>query len=343
MHRRDLSVLACLAALVVVAAPAPAANVAAPAVNPNARVAGTTTFGNVGFTNNLNDGAQAVDDNGSLYQVPSSGSRGFGYDLGGVAVIESLDLSQYIFTPIGVRSRLQNVVVHTSAGRFPFTLPDQDDVTITFPSPIATAWVAVETVTQHPGNDAQIGIDELAVNSLAGVVLPGRTNVALGRPFTLQGGGWNNINGNLTDNVLAGANNDLSTAMFNSSPTAAGVGIDVDLGTRATMNGIGLAEQDFGGAGGRQLIQSARLEFSDDPGFATVTDMRALTLENVAYQQVDFAPAAGRYVRLSFQSVYPNPDSNLGFTELQLFQVPEPSAFALAVPALWLLARRRRR
>jgi hypothetical protein len=58
---------------------------------------------------------------------------------------------------------------------------------------------------------------------------------------------------------------------------------------------------------------------------------------------MDFDPATGRYVRISVQSQYPNPDGNLGFTEVQLFQaVPEPAALGLIAIALPALLRRRR-
>ena len=325
-------------------------NVALPANNPNVRAAGTTTFGNVAaMMNNLNDGANPDTQDGAIYQVPTNpapppppGSRGFGYDLGGLATVESLDLSQYTATPIGVRSRLANVNVHTYAGVLPLSLPDQDDVTITFPSPVATSYVMIEPVTQHPGNDPQIGIDELAVNSAAGTVTP-RTNLALGRPVTLQGPGFNNVNGNLTDNVLAGGQ-DVSTGIFNDSPTNPDTSIDVDLGSPQTVGGFGLGEHDFGGAGGRTLAENVTLEFSDDAGFGTVLATRSLTLANIPYQQVEFAPVTAQFVRLSVLSVYPNPDTNLGFTEVQYFTpIPEPAALGLlAFGALPLLARRRR-
>ena len=328
-----------------------AVNVALPSVNPNVRMAGVTTFGDVAYTGFLNDGVNATRFDQSMYQVPApggagipGGSRGFGYDLGGTAAIDSLELSQFIGdTPLGVRARLADVVVHTAAGSFPFSLPDQDDHTLTFPAPILTNWVMIEPVSQHGGGDPQIGIDELAVNSLGGIVLtPLRTNVARGAAYTLQGPGWNNVNGNLTDNLLAGANTDLSSAAFNGNPTS-GVSIDLDLGQSFLVSSLGLAEHDYGGAGGRTLISSATLEFSDDPSFGTITATRTLSLANVPYQQVDFDPATGQYVRLTFQGVYPNNDANLGFTEIQLFNViPEPGPLGLLGIAGPLVLRRRR-
>jgi hypothetical protein len=360
MHRRNLLApgLSSLA-LALSAAPVLAANVASPGVNPNVRVTGTTTFGDVSFTNNLNDGVNPDTVNGSFWQVPTpgtppppatppAGSRGFGYDFGGFVTIESLDLSQHVGdSPLGPRARLANVVVHTAAGDFPFSLADQNDNTLTLPGPVTTNWLMVETLTQHPGNDPQVGIDELAVNSAAGTVAPNRVNVAQGRPFTLQptppAGGWNNVNGNLTDNILASSGGDLSTAMFNSDPKAAGVSIDIDLGSSQTIDRLGLAEQDYGGAGGRQLIQNMTVLVDDDPAFGS-PEARSLSLENIPYQQVDFTAATGQFVRLTFQSQYANPDQNLGFTEVQIFQaIPEPAALALAALGLPLLARRRRR
>jgi hypothetical protein len=47
-------------------------------------------------------------------------------------------------------------------------------------------------------------------------------------------------------------------------------------------------------------------------------------------------------VRLSFQSQYANNDANLGFTEVQLFQVPEPAALSLLAVSLGALLLRRR-
>ena len=59
-----------------------------------------------------------------------------------------------------------------------------------------------------------------------------------------------------------------------------------------------------------------------------------LTLANIPYQQVDFDPATGRYVRLTLLSRYANRDDSFGVTELQLFTVPEPTAVATVLPAL---------
>jgi hypothetical protein len=328
-----------------------AANVASPSVNPDVRVAATTTFGNVATTSILNDDSAGATTGTSMFQVPFSttpgippGSRGFGYDLGGVATVHSLDLSQFTGeSPLGPRARLASVVVHTAAGNFNFSLPDQDSVHLAFPAPVATSWVMIEPISQHPGGDPQVGIDELAVNSAAGTLLPRRTNVALGKSYTLQGGGWNNVRGSLTDDLLAGANTDLSSASFNATLTQPGNSINLDLGESFTVNGLGLAEHDYGGAGGRALAHNVRLEFSNDPDFATVAATRDLDLANIPYQVADFLPATGQYVRLTVQSQYPNPDGNLGFIEVQVFQgVPEPGAVGILSVAL-LLRRRRAR
>lgn len=347
--RRDLVAFAC--ASLAFAGAASAANLALPSVNPNLRTVGTTTFGNVGAMSNLNNGSNASSTGAAIFQVPDSavagippGSRGFGYDLGGIAMVRSLSLNQFVGeSPLGPRARLNEVVVHTGGGNFPFSLPDQDNVELTLPSPVSTAWVMIDPISQHGGGDPQIGIGELAVNSDAASVGPRRTNVALGKSVTLQGGGWNNVNGNLTDNVLASANTDLSTSAFNNALTTAGNSIDIDLGSAFTLSGLGLAENDYGGAGGRQLVEGLRLEFSDDPAFNTVNATRDLSLQNIPYQQADFDPATGRYVRLSVLSQFPNEDANLGFTEVQLFQVPEPSALGLLAIALPPLLGRRRR
>jgi hypothetical protein len=314
------------------------------------RVAGTTVTGNVATTNSLNDGATAGGNSAAVFVVPTQiqgaqtrpGSRGFGYDLGGVAVIESLDVAQYVGgSSRGARARLADVVVHTAAGDFAATLPDQDAVTITLPIPVATSWVTLETNTQHGGADPAIGIAELAVNSAAGTVLPRRENLALGRPVTLLGTGWSGT-GDLTDNVLAGATSDLSTSRVNAAGGAASLGLDIDLGTSSTVKALGLAENDYGSSGGRRLAQGVRLLFSDDPSFATLNGTRDLTLANIPYQQVDFDPATGRYVRLTLLSRYTNRDDSFGVTEVQLFAVPEPTGVAMVVPALLLLRRKPR-
>jgi len=338
--------------LVLPAAPALASNVALPSVNPNVRVAGVTTFGNVAATNFLNDGTDGGTTGASMFQVPFSttpgippGSRGFGYDFGGPQAIQSLDLSQFTGeSPLGPRARLSDVVVHTGAGNFNFSLADEDDIRLALPSTVVTSWLMVEPVGQHPGNDPQVGIDELAVNAVAAPLAAPRTNVARGKAYTLPGGGWNNVRGSLTDNTLAGANTDLSTASFNAQLTSPGNSINLDLGQGFTVDRMGLAEHDYGGAGGRALVQDVTLEFSDDPDFATLNATRNLTLNNIPYQQMDFDPATGRYVRLSVQSQYPNPDGNLGFTEVQLFQaVPEPATLGLMALGLPALLRRLRR
>lgn len=336
--------------LAVAAAMAPAANIALPSVNPDVRVAGTTTFGNVAATGFLNDDVNGGTTGASMFQVPGStvagippGSRGFGYDLGRVATIESLDLSQFVGeSPLGPRARLADVVVHTAGGSFNFSLADQDDNNLAFPSAVVTSWLMIEPVTQHTGGDPQVGIDELAVNSASGVLSPRRTNAAEGKTYTLQGTGWNNVRGSLTDNLLAGANSDLSSAAFNGALAQPGNSIDIDLGDSYTLNGLGLAEHDYGGAGGRALAENVRLYFSDDPAFGTLSATRDLLLANIPYQQVDFDPATGRYVRISVLSQYANPDANLGFTEVQLFQVPEPSSAGVVALVLPVLLRRRR-
>jgi hypothetical protein len=344
------AVLVC--AVVVTSAPVSrGANIALPSVNPNVRPVGTTTFGNVGAVGFLNDGVNGGSTGTSMFQVPNStvpgippGSRGFGYHLGQPETVRSLDLSQFTGeSPLGPRARLADVVVHTAAGTFPFSLPDEDDVTLAFPADVVTSWVMIEPVSQHAGGDPQVGIDELAVNSFAGTPSVPRINAARGRPYTLQGPGWNNVNGNLADNVLASSNIDLSTSLFNTGPTESGVSIDVDLGQSYLVSALGLAENDYGGAGGRTLISDATLEFADDPTFGTVNATRTLTLANVPYQQVEFDPALGRYVRLTFQGVHPNQDANLGFTEVQLFSVvPEPGAATVLLLALpWVLRRKR--
>jgi hypothetical protein len=351
MPRQRLALGLTAAVALLPAGIATAANIASPSVNPDVRVAATTTFGTFAATNFLNDDSDGGTTGTSMFQVPFSttpgippGSRGFGYDLGGVATIDSLDLSQFVGeSPLGPRARLADVVVHTAAGNFNFSLPDQDNVHLALPAPVATSWVMIEPLSQHPGGDPQVGIDELAVNSAAGTLLPRRTNVALGKGYTLQGTGWNNVRGSLTDDLLAGANADLSSAAFNSALTQPGNSIDLDLGESFTVNGLGLAEHDYGGAGGRALAHNVRLEFSDDPDFATTAATRDLDLANIPYQVVDFLPATGQYVRLTVQSQYPNPDGNLGFIELQVFQgVPEPGVVGTLVLALPLLLRRGR-
>lgn len=350
MLRSRLALVALGSVALALPASSRAVNIALPAVNPNVRVAGTTTFGNVSATGFLNDGTNGGTTGTSMFQVPFSttpgippGSRGFGYDLGSIAGIESLDLSQFTGeSPLGPRARLADVVVHTAGGDFPFSLADQDDNTLTFPATVFTSWLMIEPVSQHAGGDPQVGTDELAVNADSGTLTVRRTNVAAGKSFVLRGGGWNNTRGNMTDGVLAGANTDLSTASFNNAATTDGNGIVVDLGSAFTVNGLGLGEHDYGGAGGRALAENVRLDFSDDPDFNTTLATRELTLANIPYQQVDFDPATGRYVRLSVLSQYPNPDGNLGFTEVQLFQVPEPGAVAKLLVAAPMLLRRRR-
>lgn len=355
MQRRRLALAAAgpfALALALSAARAKAVNIALPSVNPDVRVAGVTTFGNVAATNFLNDGVNGGSTGSSIFQVPFSttpgippGSRGFGYHLGGAATIESIDLSQFTGeSPLGPRRRVADAAIHTAAGVFYTYFDDADDVHYDFAEAVVTSWLIVEPLSQHGGGDPQVGIDELAVNSASGTLSVRRENVARGKTYTLRGPGWNNVRGNLTDNVLAGSNGDLSSAAFNNSASSPANSIDVDLGGDFTVDGLGLAEHDYGGAGGRRLLEIVQLEFSDDPNFATVNATRELTLANIPYQQLDFDAATGRYVRLSGITQHPNPDSNLGFVELQLFgtAVPEPGTLGLAALCLPLLLRRRR-
>ena len=349
--RPRLGLLGVAVGLVVIpAGVASAANVASPSVNVAVRAAATTSSGTLAATNSLNDGVNANTNAGSLFVVPTQipgaqtrpGSRGFGYDLGGTATIDSFDLSQHVGgSTRGARARLQNVIVHTAGGSFPFTLPNQDDVTITLPAPVTTSWVTIETNTQHDGDDPMIGIDELAVNAPSGLLGPRPANLAAGRAVTLLGSGWTGT-GDLTDNLFAAANGDLSTGRYHATPTAAGVAIDIDLGGSQSVNVLGLAEADYSGAGGRRLAQNVRLQFSDDPAFALINATRDLALSNIPYQQEEFAPATGRYVRLSVLSQFDNRDATIGITEIQLFAVPEPTALGLVLPAAALLMRRRR-
>lgn len=339
-----------IAPLFLPALHAAAQNVASPELNPAVRVNATPTTGAPSSAGRLNDGVNANSEAGSLFIVPTQipgaqtrpGSRGFGYDLGGVATIQSLDLSQYTGgSGRGPRARLANVVVHTAAGSFPVTLPDQDDVNIPFATPATTSWVTIETRTQHVGDDPAIGIDEFAVNVASAVLSARPANVAAGRLVTYQGGGWTGA-GNLTDNFLAGAATDSSTSRVSANPSAAGVSLDIDLGTSHAVNVLGLAEADYGPAGGRRLAQDVRLQFSDDPAFATVNATRDLSLSYIPYQQEEFDAATGQYVRLTVLSRYPNRDESLGFTEVQLFAVPEPALTGILVPAALLLVRRRK-
>ena len=89
-------------------------------------------------------------------------------------------------------------------------------------------------------------------------------------------------------------------------------------------------------------VKGFNFQFNADSGFGALNATRTLTLQNIPYQVVDFADASGQYVRLTFQSQYPNPDGNLGFTEVQLFEVPEPGALSVLAMGLPLLSRRRR-
>ena len=350
MPRPRPGVLALALAPLVFAAGGAAANVALPAVNPAARVIATPTTGAAATANALNDGVNANAPAGSVFIVPAQipgaqtrpGSRGFGFDLGGVTTIESLDLSQYTGgSSRGPRARLADVVVHTAAGSFALTLPDQDDVTIPFATPAVTSWVMIETNSQHDGDDPAIGIDELAVNAASAALAPRRTNVAAGRLITFNGAGWSGA-GDLTDNTLAGSATDLSTTRVSANPSAAGVSLDIDLGASQPVNALGLAENDYGASGGRRLAQDVRLQFSDDPTFSTVSATRDLALSNVPYQQEDFDPASGRYVRLTVLSRYANRDESLGITEVQLFAVPEPTGLGLLAASGILLMRRKK-
>jgi hypothetical protein len=304
-----------------------------PHLNEQLATAGTNSFNDINGSA-LND--ELTIDGPMVFQQPSVGSRGLGYDLGGFATVQSIGLSQFSDPN---RRRIENLIVHTSGGDFAFTLPNIDDHTLTLSHPVRTQFVMLEIVSQHDDDDQQIGIDEIEVH--ASGTVQARTNLAAGAAGSIQGDGWNNVLGDLTDGVLFGANGDVSTGIFNTDPAAAGTAIVIDLGSVQGIGALGIAQHDFSALGGRRLIQEMTIEFSSAADFSSVASSQSLTLERLTYQVVPLDPTLARYVRLTFQNQYGGADGNVGFTEIQLFAaLPEPGTLVMCLAILAALRRR---
>ena len=104
------------------------------------------------------------------------------------------------------------------------------------------------------------------------------------------------------------------------------------------------------GDSSRYQIGELMAEATDLDVILTDSEVEALLLESTLVRQhkprynIELKDDKSfPYVRISVQSQYPNPDGNLGFTEVQLFQaVPEPAALGLVALGLPALLRRRR-
>jgi len=323
----------------------------------NIAQAGGTTVVGVSSHNSpllINDGSTIDSVNTAAFTAPTATPppQGMGYDLGGMANVDSLRIYQHSGVGgSGGRRRIEALTVHTSAGPITFSgLPDQDILDLDLGG-INTTYLFVEPGAQHPGADSRIGIREIqAFTTSAGITpLP---NVALGAGVTLVGGGWNNGSAtDLTDGLLhwgpdQGA---LGTAIFNTQFSTGNAAIILDLGLQQTVDRIGVVQQTSGGPGAgispRQMLQEVLLELATDANFNNIVDTMMLTFaDGVVYQQLDLPATAAQFLRFTPQSQYGTAsDSNLGLIEIQLFKIPEPATLSLlGLGALALLRRRRR-
>jgi len=298
----------------------------------------------------INDGVLTDSASTSAFMNPPLAPQGQGYDLGGWANVELVQIYQHSAVGGGgTRRRLETVTVYTSAGPMTFSgLPDQDVIDLDLGG-VKTAYVFVKPVAQHAGSpDPQIGIREIQVFTDGSEIQPWK-NVALGAAATLQGVGWNANSGSpgiLTDGVTAWGPDlaNFSTAVFNNN-IAGSNSIELDLGSPQYLSTLGIVQQTYGLGGARRMIEDLLLEFSND-GFSSTLGSASLTLaDGVVYQQLDFSTMQAQYVRLSPLTQYgTGSDGNIGIVEIQFFGVPEPSTLAIwSLGLLGLIGWRRRR
>jgi hypothetical protein len=332
---------------------------------PGVRAVGDSTA--INFPDVINDGLEdnaGVD--GSAYQIPSiSSSTGFGVDLGGFASVNSLRILQQTAEGTYTRRRISSATVYYQGGSQTINLPDQDDSTVSLSIPVVTPWIFVRPTGQYEPDtltDDQVGITEMQVLSSAGTIVP-RVNVAAGKASAIGGTGWvldqAGSNG-FTDNLI-GSNNVVTATGSRSAFNSSGGFIDIDLGSPQAVATLGINEQlnnytlafdansDLRGVDApRQGVVTARLDFSNVADFSAILSSQVVTLDYLAYQQVDFLTATARFVRFTpLTKTTSQADANTGFSEIQLFApVPEPGSVALlallALPACGRRSRRRR-
>ena len=303
----------------------------------------------------------------------SAAHNGMGYDLGGVASVDSIEIDQYT---AGFRKRVESVRVYHSGG---FTdvsgLPDTDTAVINLGG-ISTSYVFVMvTGQQATGSDTTVGVEEMRVNSSTGIVQPWTNHAAsstvTGSPLVpyappAQPYSWNN-GSNSNDATPSPASNfgDLidnhpisrqyGNTIYNDTLSGdfdADAYVDFDLGEAKQVSVLGLAQEDYIGWWGsyfqRRQVVEAQLDFSNTSDFSSILATRTVTLtDHVLYQQAEFDAATARYVRFSVNAQgatnWNNPRTyNIGLNEIQLYDVPEPATMILmSLGGLALLRRRK--
>ena len=322
---------------------------------------------------NINDGNAATTTWWYCHNAESAAHTGMGYDLGGLAAVDAIEIDQYMESPSS-RPRLESVRVYHTGGYTDISgIPDVDNVSLNLGG-ISTSYVMVHATAMHRGLGVT-GVAEMRVQSSTGITqtwtnnaLPAAVTLSPALPYTPpnQPYSWNN-GSNSNDAAPATAsnsevltdNNPISRQYGNtiyndtlSGPYDQSAYVDFDLGEAKQVSILGISQDDYIGWWGsyfqRRQVTEAQLDFSNTSDFSSILATRTVALtDHLLYQQADFAAATARYVRFSVNAQgatnWGNDRTyNVGLNEIQLYDVPEPATLSLlAMSGLALLRRRK--